>query len=45
MNEKLNIIKWVSNESGVYAITPELQEEIDMEILRQVREEQAKKNA
>jgi len=43
MNEKLNTIKWVSNENGVYAITPQLQEEIDMEILRMIREEQANK--
>lgn len=43
MNEKLNSIRWVSNETGVYAITQQLQEEIDMEVLRMVREEQTKK--
>jgi len=42
MNKKTNIIRWESNETGVTAITPQLQEEIDMEILRMVREELSK---
>lgn len=39
---KNDIIRWESNENGVAAITEGIQEEIDMEVLRIIREEQLK---
>ena len=42
MKEEQKIIRWESNENGVSAITQQLQEEIDMEVLRMIREEEWK---